>query len=946
MNRILLLASFLLTGFLAAAQTGTVSGRVIDAETLEVLPFANVFVNNSTLGASTSEKGEFLIKNVPVGSPEIVFSFIGYQPYQLRVNVRDGEDTRLNIKLTPLKNQLDEIQVKGTRDKSWEKKMKRFEKIFLGSDDLGRQCKIANPASIDFPETKDGKFIAEASEPIVVFNDALGYKVSFYLKSFRADEATYAIVGNARFEELDAKNSEDALRWTTNRKEAYLGSARHLFRSIMTNKLSEEGFRVYVSHGAATLTSRGKVFANELGQTMTPLRLDGVVNPGSTNFEKRLALGPMIEVHYINDATQRQAYSDIAHAVSWLEMKGGIVRVTTEGIPLNPTEVIFSGDMGLARVSNMLPLDYEPQGVVRVKSARQVEVLKMYEKVYIQTSKPFYYPGEIIWMKAYMNYGAREMRDTLSTLLHVDLINEDRVVVMSRNLRIENTIASGNFMLPEKLRPGKYGIIAYTNWMRNFGSKTYFTKVIPILSEYEKISEAGEAKVRSSRELEVVFDKPKYGPRELVTATLALTDEAEKPVGGNFSVSVTDLKQVPVPNWVREDIVTGMSIPPNVELPDNKFNHRVEYGITWAGEFVPDLKKRQKTELTIVQGAFEKVNKITTEDDGSFVLTDLEIYDSVLFSFQALQKGKPYGVVIPKRRDIPFTDFNAANFTIPIERKQSIQRIISPYEIPKGAYLLDEVTVTASKLEDRPKIARNLYGRGDVVIEGDLLRQFGSMEAVLRAKAKGFRLAFDGTHYQLIHIRGEATLPPKALEQLVVQDPDNNKRDGAGITPTFRVDRTPEPMLAIDNIVQNISSGETVGDRLIYMDLSMIDRIEISSVGSSYMGSQGGYGVVSVFKRQGAPPDKSKFQGIQIKGYDLPDEFRGPDYADTAEDHTQSDFRSTLYWNKNVQIPRDGEGKFSFYTSDLGGTYRIVIEGVNFEGKPIHVEKLIEVEGN
>src|SRR6187551_2967162 len=61
---------------LSLAQTGILSGRVIDSKTTEPLPFANVFINNTTIGAATDVNGNFQLKNIPVGSSEVVYSFV------------------------------------------------------------------------------------------------------------------------------------------------------------------------------------------------------------------------------------------------------------------------------------------------------------------------------------------------------------------------------------------------------------------------------------------------------------------------------------------------------------------------------------------------------------------------------------------------------------------------------------------------------------------------------------------------------------------------------------------------------------------------------------------------------------------------------------------------------------------------------------------------------
>src|SRR5687768_14494163 len=55
----------------------TIYGTVIDANTREPLPYANVFVNNTTMGTVTNEDGKYRLV-IPEGEYQIVFSFIGY----------------------------------------------------------------------------------------------------------------------------------------------------------------------------------------------------------------------------------------------------------------------------------------------------------------------------------------------------------------------------------------------------------------------------------------------------------------------------------------------------------------------------------------------------------------------------------------------------------------------------------------------------------------------------------------------------------------------------------------------------------------------------------------------------------------------------------------------------------------------------------------------------
>ena len=150
------LSIYYLFHFLLVSSVGygqVIQGKVVDSDTSEVLPFTNVFLNNTTIGTVTDINGVFnLISIKEPGSYELVFSFVGYESYKRKVIV-DKETLQLGtIKLIPSIIQLNTVEVAGTPDKEWRKKFKKFKKIFLGEDKFAVNCTILNPWVIDFPE--------------------------------------------------------------------------------------------------------------------------------------------------------------------------------------------------------------------------------------------------------------------------------------------------------------------------------------------------------------------------------------------------------------------------------------------------------------------------------------------------------------------------------------------------------------------------------------------------------------------------------------------------------------------------------------------------------------------------------------------------------------------------------------------------------------------------
>ncbi len=85
---------------LMAGTTGKIAGRVIDADTKEGLPGANVVIEGTKMGAATDLDGYFVILNVPPGTYNVKASMLGYQPVVIKgVRVEADRTTEVNFKL-------------------------------------------------------------------------------------------------------------------------------------------------------------------------------------------------------------------------------------------------------------------------------------------------------------------------------------------------------------------------------------------------------------------------------------------------------------------------------------------------------------------------------------------------------------------------------------------------------------------------------------------------------------------------------------------------------------------------------------------------------------------------------------------------------------------------------------------------------------------------------
>jgi TonB-dependent SusC/RagA subfamily outer membrane receptor len=111
------LASFaflLLAALPASAQTGRVSGQVMNATTGEPLAGAQVVVEGTQIGTMANPQGRYLLLNVPVGNQTIVVQRIGFATRSAQVTVAADETVIADFELSTEAIALDEVVVTGT----------------------------------------------------------------------------------------------------------------------------------------------------------------------------------------------------------------------------------------------------------------------------------------------------------------------------------------------------------------------------------------------------------------------------------------------------------------------------------------------------------------------------------------------------------------------------------------------------------------------------------------------------------------------------------------------------------------------------------------------------------------------------------------------------------------------------------------------------------------
>lgn len=99
-----------------AQSLGTLRGNVSDSLSGEALPFANILIEDISVGASADSKGNFIITGLNAGkSYKIKISFLGYKTEYYVIQIVENQITNLRSKLSPEAIRMQSIEKTGEK---------------------------------------------------------------------------------------------------------------------------------------------------------------------------------------------------------------------------------------------------------------------------------------------------------------------------------------------------------------------------------------------------------------------------------------------------------------------------------------------------------------------------------------------------------------------------------------------------------------------------------------------------------------------------------------------------------------------------------------------------------------------------------------------------------------------------------------------------------------
>jgi len=374
MTRIFLLLACFLFIQNSFSQQFYIRGRVTDGETQLPLKGASVYINNTTIGSVTDDKGDFELGPFQPGRYEVVASYVGYDALLYSAEIKTS-GLRITFKLEKKEEVLREVLVLSSELRKHY--LDIFKKYVIGLSVAADHCQVKNIEEVQFAsgDTKD-EIQAYTEKALQIENPELGYTIHFDLIVFYYNKVTSAayFYGYTRFVDW-GKDEKTKKKWLRKRKQAYEGSTVHFFRSLVNKQLVKEGFTAYQlintqKEKKDSINIKAISPKNNSGMQITSKAIeDSMIRsyPDSVYRIYELKVGDGWRVFYEKNTNLKLEIirktmvsgQPLSGTVSGLRLREVPVLINERGIILTPIRLFYDGIWGYERLANMLPEDYE-----------------------------------------------------------------------------------------------------------------------------------------------------------------------------------------------------------------------------------------------------------------------------------------------------------------------------------------------------------------------------------------------------------------------------------------------------------------------------------------------------------------------------------------------------------------------------------------------------------
>ncbi|MDN3658059.1 carboxypeptidase-like regulatory domain-containing protein [Ferruginibacter paludis] len=356
----------LFAGALSAVAQTVIRGKVVNEATAQPLQGASIYFNNTSIGTSSNAEGVFSIPLPAMENAELIISSVGYERLVYKPDASTIQHNTIVFKLAQKAEQLKDVLI--LTDAVRKKYLAIFEKEFLGITEEASRSSIQNKKDIYFTNGgSKNSFKAYSDTPLVITNRMMGYKISFELVEFFYDEQSgrTSYYGYTRFDEMGVKN-----KWKKNRQHCYYGSTIHFYRALISNRLKEENYHIYLIKPVRMTNDTSKKSSREemdMAYEVTAAQIISADTSNTSNYNVVIPGKLMVQYgknpsskSYLSKNTFLQGGLPVGFR-AYVTVTSPAISLNNAGIINNPMDVLYAGYWIYEKAANMLPYNYVPE---------------------------------------------------------------------------------------------------------------------------------------------------------------------------------------------------------------------------------------------------------------------------------------------------------------------------------------------------------------------------------------------------------------------------------------------------------------------------------------------------------------------------------------------------------------------------------------------------------
>ncbi len=480
-------------------------------------------------------------------------------------------------------------------------------------------------------------------------------------------------------------------------------------------------------------------------------------------------------------------------------------------------------------------------------------------------------------------------------------------------------------------------------------------------------------------QIEIETNKPKYGQRKKTELNVQVLDQNNNYSTANISVLVVNKSQwrEGIDGFILSHFLLESELRGNIENPGHYFdktntsrhddmdallltqgwrNYKFpakrqgnrffwpESGLTVRGR-VNTLGSKNKTDsptdLTLATfGNETSIYTQRTDSLGNFqFLLDDSFGKNMRIMLQANSKEKRkknHRIAIDKYPEPkvnykykPFFQKPDTTTKVLISEQQRRNRMEVVFDSLFGVTQLDEVIVEDVRLNPERRALYEKYGKPDVIITGDSLKQkekkwsYGLYSVLMFNYGDEVQIEHFPDGFMLAHIAGGPTL-------LMV--------DGR-LLQRHEYDRVPQMPTGIIESIDLIKFAKFFKSRYltVFPETNVLEAPYVGHIIS--INTKGKVGL------QGSDKPKPGTLDTTLDLFSPIKEFYTPKYDKPIPANEQKpDLRSLVHWKPNINTNAMGKATESFYNGDVPGDYVIIVEAISKEGQLGYQTKTFSVE--